>query len=165
MALLLSALPLPRFSLTPSASLASSPAPFPESTSSHPTRSKAIAESPLASEGGASYKTASSITGTMSSTLPAWAAIDRSSTSPELLCSSMSPRGEALACGFADGTVGVFDVPRMRLLWGFATYFGAVMSLAWSPDSKVIVAGGQDDLVTMASAVHQKVLCWGEGHR
>lgn len=53
----------------------------------------------------------------------------------------------------------------MRLKWGFTSYFGSVLALAWSPDSKIIAAGGQDDLVAMASAVHQSVMCWGEGHR
>lgn len=40
-------------------------------------------------------------------------------------------------------------VTNIRLLDTFSSYFGALTSVAWSPDGQYIITGGQDDLVTI----------------
>lgn len=45
------------------------------------------------------------------------------------------------------------------------SYFGGLSCLSWSPDSKYIVTGGEDDLVTVYSVFEKRIVCRGQGHK
>lgn len=51
-----------------------------------------------------------------------------------------------------------------RLTDTFAGYFGALNCVAWSPDSRFIAVGGQDDLITIFSAKENRVVARCQGH-
>lgn len=53
----------------------------------------------------------------------------------------------------------------MELVGEMRSYFGGLLSLAWSPDGKYIVTGGEDDLVSVYSLAEKRVVCRGQGHR
>jgi len=46
----------------------------------------------------------------------------------------------------------------------FAGYFGALNCVAWSPDSRFVTVGGQDDLITIFSAKENRVVARCQGH-
>jgi hypothetical protein len=48
-----------------------------------------------------------------------------------------------------DGLLRVFHYDSMELVGAARSYFGGLLCAAWSPDGKYIVAGGEDDLVTV----------------
>ena len=48
-----------------------------------------------------------------------------------------------------DGLLRVFHYDSMELVGVSRSYFGGLLCAAWSPDGKYIVAGGEDDLVTV----------------
>jgi len=48
-----------------------------------------------------------------------------------------------------DGLLRVFHYDSMELVGVARSYFGGLLCAAWSPDGKYIVAGGEDDLVTV----------------
>jgi len=77
---------------------------------------------------------------------------------------AFSPDGTKLATVGRDGTLRVFDVRGERLLSGCKSYYGALCCLAWSPDSRLIAAGGEDDLVSIYSLSAGCIVAWGEGH-
>ncbi|KAK0410345.1 hypothetical protein QR680_005078 [Steinernema hermaphroditum] len=64
-----------------------------------------------------------------------------------------------------DGFLRVFDFACMELLCFMKSYFGGLLCLAWSPDQKYIVTGGEDDLITVYSVGEKKVVCRGQGHK
>ena len=45
------------------------------------------------------------------------------------------------------------------------SYFGGVLCLCWSPDGCYVVTGGEDDLVTVWSFHHKRVVARGVGHQ
>uniref|UniRef100_A0A3P9LBE0 WD repeat domain 20b n=1 Tax=Oryzias latipes TaxID=8090 RepID=A0A3P9LBE0_ORYLA len=45
------------------------------------------------------------------------------------------------------------------------SYFGGLLCVCWSPDGRYIVAGGEDDLVTVWSFQDCKVVARGHGHK
>lgn len=45
------------------------------------------------------------------------------------------------------------------------SYFGGLLCVSWSPDSRLLCMGGQDDLVTVWSVQHRSVVCRGQGHK
>lgn len=53
----------------------------------------------------------------------------------------------------------------MELLAYMKSYFGGLLCLAWSPDSRYIVTGGEDDLITVYSVAEKRVMCRGQGHK
>jgi len=76
-----------------------------------------------------------------------------------------SPNGTFLATGSGDGYARVFDFAEERLIAAFPSYYGAITCLAWSPDSKLLLLGGQDDLVILYSVDQCKPLAKAVGHR
>lgn len=52
----------------------------------------------------------------------------------------------------------------VRLTDTFAGYFGALNCVAWSPDSRFVAVGGQDDLITIFSARESRVVARCQGH-
>ena len=45
------------------------------------------------------------------------------------------------------------------------SYFGGVLCVCWSPDGRYVVAGGEDDLISVWSFEHKRVVARGEGHQ
>ncbi|KAI9446155.1 WD40 repeat-like protein [Lactarius indigo] len=46
----------------------------------------------------------------------------------------------------------------------YAAYFGSLTCVAWSPDGRFIITGGQDDLVNIFSPWEQRVIARCQGH-
>lgn len=76
-----------------------------------------------------------------------------------------SPCGSMLAIVSQDGFLRVFHYDTMELLGIARSYFGGFLCVCWSPDSKYIVVGGEDDLVTVWSVNERRVVARGQGHR
>ncbi|KAK6036577.1 hypothetical protein COOONC_25918 [Cooperia oncophora] len=53
----------------------------------------------------------------------------------------------------------------MELLSYMKSYFGGLLTLGWSPDAKLIVTGGEDDLLTVYNVQEKRVVCRGQGHK
>ncbi|KRZ76618.1 WD repeat-containing protein 20 [Trichinella papuae] len=78
---------------------------------------------------------------------------------------AFSPDGHSLAVVSEDGYLRVFDYHSMELQGVMRSYFGGLLCVAWSPDAKYIVTGGEDDLVTVYSVLEKRTVCRGQGHR
>ena len=44
------------------------------------------------------------------------------------------------------------------------SYYGGLLCCAWSPDGRLIAAGGEDDLVSLYSLEARCCVAWGAGH-
>jgi len=77
---------------------------------------------------------------------------------------SFSVDGVFLATVGRDGYLRIFDFSKEQLIFGGKIYYGALLCCAWSPDSKYILTGGEDDLVQVWSMEDRAVVAWGEGH-
>ncbi|VDN08084.1 unnamed protein product [Thelazia callipaeda] len=64
-----------------------------------------------------------------------------------------------------DGFLRIFNYHAMELIAYMKSYFGGLLCLAWSPDARYIVTGGEDDLITVYSVLEKRVVCRGQGHR
>lgn len=51
-----------------------------------------------------------------------------------------------------------------RILDTYSSYFGAFTTVSWSPDSRFILTGGQDDLISIFSLSEQRLLARCQGH-
>uniref|UniRef100_A0A915Q2B1 WD_REPEATS_REGION domain-containing protein n=1 Tax=Setaria digitata TaxID=48799 RepID=A0A915Q2B1_9BILA len=78
---------------------------------------------------------------------------------------SPSDDTKLLATVSQDGFLRIFNYHAMELLAYMKSYFGGLLCLAWSPDSRYIVTGGEDDLITVYSVLEKRVVCRGQGHR
>lgn len=63
-----------------------------------------------------------------------------------------------------DGCLRVIDAMSEQLVDCYASYFGALTCVAWSPDGRFILTGGQDDLLTIFSPWEQRVIARCQGH-
>ncbi|KAI9065394.1 WD40 repeat-like protein [Trametes sanguinea] len=75
-----------------------------------------------------------------------------------------SPDAKFLAAISEDGCLRVIDTVAEQLVDCYASYFGALTCVAWSPDGRYILTGGQDDLVTIFSPWEQRVVARCQGH-
>ncbi|KAI8989784.1 WD40 repeat-like protein [Trametes punicea] len=75
-----------------------------------------------------------------------------------------APDAKFLAAISEDGCLRVIDTVAEQLVDCYASYFGAFTSVAWSPDGRYILTGGQDDLVTIFSPWEQRVVARCQGH-
>lgn len=75
-----------------------------------------------------------------------------------------SPDVKYVACISEDGCLRVIDALAEQLVDCYASYFGALTCVAWSPDGRFIITGGQDDLVTIFSPWEQRVIARCQGH-
>jgi len=78
---------------------------------------------------------------------------------------AFSPCGKYLATVSQDGFLRVFDYNTMELVGRLRSYFGGLLCVCWSPDSRLIATGGEDDLVTVWSFIEKRVIAKGRGHR
>lgn len=75
-----------------------------------------------------------------------------------------SPDVKYVAAISEDGCLRVIDAVEEQLVDSYASYFGALTCVAWSPDGRYILTGGQDDLVTIYSPWEQRVIARCQGH-
>ncbi|KAF7980173.1 hypothetical protein HWV62_39647 [Athelia sp. TMB] len=75
-----------------------------------------------------------------------------------------SPDAGHLALISEDGCLRVVDALSGALVDCFASYFGALGCLAWSPDGRFILTGGQDDLLTLFAPWEARVVARAQGH-
>ena len=78
---------------------------------------------------------------------------------------AFSPCAKYLAVAGQDGHLRVFNYNSMELVGTMKSYFGGLLCVCWSPDGKFLVAGGEDDLVSVWSFHEKRVICRGHGHR
>lgn len=76
---------------------------------------------------------------------------------------AFSPNEEFLAIVGLDGRLRVMDYGRNKLLDTYKSYFGGFTCVSWSPDSRYILTGGQDDLISVWS-VRGDLIARCEGH-
>ena len=78
---------------------------------------------------------------------------------------AFSPSGQHLAVASEDGGLRVLDFFSETLLDVFISYYGGLLSVTWSPDSRYILTGGQDDLVSIWSAEEGTLVARCQGHQ
>ncbi|KAG5179246.1 hypothetical protein JKP88DRAFT_350032 [Tribonema minus] len=69
-----------------------------------------------------------------------------------------------LACASRDGGLRVIDYDKQELVVGFQPWFGGLLCVDWSPDSRYLVTGGEDDSVCLWSLETQQCVMRGTGH-
>lgn len=77
---------------------------------------------------------------------------------------AFSPCNLYLAVVSQDGFLRVFHYDTMELVGIARSYFGGLLCVCWSPDSKYVAVGGEDDLVTIWSFHHKQIIARGQGH-
>ncbi|KAF5015106.1 hypothetical protein F66182_13671 [Fusarium sp. NRRL 66182] len=77
---------------------------------------------------------------------------------------AFSPDKQHLAVALEDGTLRVLDYLKEEVTDIFASYYGGMICVCWSPDGKYMVSGGQDDLVTIWSLAERKIIARCQGH-
>ncbi|CAG0914426.1 unnamed protein product [Notodromas monacha] len=78
---------------------------------------------------------------------------------------AFSPCRKYLAVVSQDGFLQVFNFVSMELVGYARSYFGGLLCVCWSPDSRYVVTGGEDDLVTVWSLHEKRTVARGQGHR
>ena len=78
---------------------------------------------------------------------------------------AFSPCTKYLATVSQDGFLRIFNYDTMELIGRMRSYFGGLLCVCWSPDSKFVVTGGEDDLVTVWSLGEKRVVARGQGHK
>lgn len=77
---------------------------------------------------------------------------------------AFSPCNLYLAVVSQDGFLRVFHYDTMELVGIARSYFGGLLCVCWSPDSKYVAVGGEDDLVTIWSFHEKQIVARGQGH-
>jgi len=77
---------------------------------------------------------------------------------------AFSPEVRYVAVVAEDSCLRVIDALTETLLDTYASYFGSLTCIAWSPDGRFILTGGQDDLVTVYSPSDHRVVARCQGH-
>lgn len=78
---------------------------------------------------------------------------------------AFSPCSKYLAVVSQDGCLRVFNYDAMELIGLATSFFGGLLCVCWSPDGQLVVAGGEDDLVTVWSFRQRRIVARGQGHR
>lgn len=78
---------------------------------------------------------------------------------------AFSPDSIHIAIASQDGFLRIYDFHKQTIYGRMRSYFGGLLCVCWSPDGKYAVTGGEDDLLTVWSFEHKKVVARGEGHR
>ena len=79
--------------------------------------------------------------------------------------SSINPRSQNLfALTTSTGEVKLYDFYRHTAVLTLQSYFAGLNALAWSLDGRYVVAGGEDDCVSMWDVESPRLVFRGEGH-
>ncbi|KAF2718423.1 WD40 repeat-like protein [Polychaeton citri CBS 116435] len=84
--------------------------------------------------------------------------------SPRIHATSFSPDGQHLAIVCSDGTLTVINFLREKVIDVYRSYYGALLTVTWSPDGRYILTGGQDDLVSIWSLADRALVARCVGH-
>lgn len=77
---------------------------------------------------------------------------------------AFSPDGQHLAAVSEDGTLTILDYINERVLDVYRSYYGALLTVTWSPDGRYVLTGGQDDLVSIWSFGDRALVARCVGH-
>ncbi|KAL1920333.1 uncharacterized protein VTP21DRAFT_1479 [Calcarisporiella thermophila] len=77
---------------------------------------------------------------------------------------AFSPDCQHVAVVGVDGCLRVIEFLSERLHDTYRSYFGGLSCVAWSPDGRYILTGGQDDLVTIWAFREQRIVARCQGH-
>lgn len=77
---------------------------------------------------------------------------------------AFSPDSKFCAIVSEDGCLRIIDTYSEKLVDTYLSYFGALLSVCWSSDGRLVFTGGQDDLVTAYSLIEQRVIARCQGH-
>jgi WD40 repeat protein len=79
---------------------------------------------------------------------------------------NFSSEGRYLATVGHDCILRIFDFKAELVLGAYKSYYGAFLSVCWSPDSQFVAVGGADDLVSIVDPfVKRRVVGRGQGHK
>lgn len=86
---------------------------------------------------------------------------------------AFSPDNTSVAIVAEDGVLRVVDLDSetyvlatdARLVRSMASYFGGFTCIVWSPDGRLLLTGGQDDLLTLWAAHEGRIVARAQGHR
>ncbi|KAI4172749.1 MAG: hypothetical protein LQ343_003341 [Gyalolechia ehrenbergii] len=77
---------------------------------------------------------------------------------------AFSPDSRHLAVVTEDGYLQIIDYLNEQLTDIYPSYYGGFICICWSPDGKYILAGGQDDLVSIWSLAERRLVARCPGH-
>ena len=77
---------------------------------------------------------------------------------------AFSPDGRTLAFTSEDKLLHIVDFSRKTLIHTMASYFGGLTCVCWSQDGRILLTGGQDDLLTIWAAKEGHVVARAQGH-
>lgn len=77
---------------------------------------------------------------------------------------AFSPDGKHLAVASEDGCLRIINFLKEELVDVFISYYGGLLTVTWSPDSRYILTGGQDDLVSIWSLADSTLVARCQGH-
>ncbi|GAA5853098.1 hypothetical protein JCM3766R1_004146 [Sporobolomyces carnicolor] len=77
---------------------------------------------------------------------------------------AVSPDQQFCATVGEDGCLRIIDFVEEKLLDSYASYFGSLTCVSWSPDGRFVVTGGQDDLLTVYAPHEQHIVAHCPGH-
>ncbi|KAI9593004.1 catabolite repression protein creC, partial [Syncephalis fuscata] len=78
---------------------------------------------------------------------------------------AISPDCQHMAMTSLDGCLRIVDLIQEKLIHTFESYFGGLTCVAWSPDGKYVITGGQDDLVSIWSFLDHCIVARCQGHQ
>lgn len=78
---------------------------------------------------------------------------------------AFSPDSEHIAIASQDGFLRIYHFKSQVFHSRMRSYFGGFLCVCWSPDGCYVVTGGEDDLITVWSFHHKRVVARGEGHQ
>ncbi|CEL92365.1 unnamed protein product [Vitrella brassicaformis CCMP3155] len=88
----------------------------------------------------------------------------RKSLAPTISAVAFSPDGRQLACATSQGGTRVFSYPIGKALLLVRSSYGAGLCLQWTPDSKLLLIGGEDDCISVVDVPSQQLLARCVGH-
>ncbi|KAL9086121.1 MAG: hypothetical protein Q9159_004356 [Coniocarpon cinnabarinum] len=73
--------------------------------------------------------------------------------------------GQHLAIVCEDGSLRILDLEHEELTDLYTSYYGGLSCIAWSPDNRIVITGGQDDIVSVWSLEERSLIARCSGHR
>ncbi len=77
---------------------------------------------------------------------------------------AFSPNGELLAASEADGSIHIWKVDDMQILWTLQEHISWVFALAFSPDGKILASGSEDKQVKLWDVTTGKLISTYSDH-
>ncbi|KAI9220621.1 WD40-repeat-containing domain protein [Blastocladiella britannica] len=77
---------------------------------------------------------------------------------------AFSPDGMHVALASLGGSLRVVHFAEERIMDTYKSFYGGLLCVTWSPDGKLIVTGGQDDLISVYSLKERRLIARCRGH-